>query len=213
MKYRIIALLALILAGTLAIRAAYSWYLIDTFAGGVVNSTNWQQNDNSYASKVAISKLAIPDGSVDHEVRSTLPATCPGTHEYLHLLRATSNYDNGWLGDAYRIMIRLDVPNCIMTLNVSKVTSANGWTQLLNLTSQPYPAGATWRSFVRNDGPSPGVTVILGDQQWTLNDTSLTTGKPGVGHNGWPYPRNSPLPSSPSALVPLTASLLLPQPH
>ena len=85
-------------------------------------------------------------------------------------------------------MVRFDVPNCTMILSINKVTTATGWTQLLYLSNQPFPAGATWRSFVRNDGPSPGVTVIIGTQQWTVNDTSLTTGKPGVGHGGWPYP-------------------------
>ena len=92
---------------------------------------------------MAISKLAIPDGSVDHEVRSTLPATCPGTRQYVHLLRATSNYDDNWLGDAYRVMVRFDVPNCTMILSINKVTTATGWTQLLYLANQPFPAGAT----------------------------------------------------------------------
>jgi hypothetical protein len=187
MKTRIIILVAVLLALAFFGNAAYTWYFTDNFPGGTPNSTNWQLNNSAYQNgKMAISKLAIPDSTADAEVRSTLPATCPGARAYVHLLRATRNYDDNWLRDAYRVQVRFDVPNCVTSLTISKVTSAGGWVQLLHLTNQPFPAGAVWRSFVRNDGPSPGVTVMIGTQQWTVNDTSLTTGKPGVGHSLFP---------------------------
>ncbi len=187
MRNRFAVLLVLLLSLSFVLQAAYTWYFTDSFPGGVVNPTNWQLNTSpSSGGKVAISTLAVPDGTADHEVRSNLPATCPGTRVFLHLLRATSNYNDYLTGDAYRVQLRLDAPDCRMALTISKVNGINGWTQLLYLTNQTFVPGGVWRSFVRNDGPSPGVTVVIGGQQWTVNNTSLSGGKPGVGHAVYP---------------------------
>ena len=97
-------------------------------------------------------------------------------------MRATSNYDDLWNGSAYRVEVHLDAPLCTMSLRIYKVTTVGGWVQLLALTNQPFPSGALWRSFVRDDGPSPASPSPSGSSNGTVNDTSLTTGKPGVGH-------------------------------
>ncbi len=79
--------------------AVYTYYYSDTLTG--INTSNWTQNGPLSASGSGltsvdanggslISTIAVPDGSSDYEVRTTLNLTASGGY-YMSYLRASAN--------------------------------------------------------------------------------------------------------------------------
>ena len=135
----------------------------------------------------AISQTNSPDSTNDYEINSTIPSTCfSSTHTYPysweidhHLLRATSDY-NGSQGSAYDVIY--DSNRCGQNgspnLYVYKVDNGSP-TLLLSVALAGDQAGQPFSTFIRQDGPNPGIHIKLGFNEWHVNDTSLTTGYPG----------------------------------
>jgi len=92
-------LLALLLTPPGCLLASYTYYYTDSLTS--INTTNWYQNGSLTATSggltaptinggALISKLAVPDGSANYEIKSTLTLPVSGG-TYVQLLRATSN--------------------------------------------------------------------------------------------------------------------------
>lgn len=129
---------ALFAAACSALFAAYTYYLTDTLTS--INTTNWTQNGTLTAGSGGltssnanggslISKVAVPDGTSDYEVRTTLTlAQSGGT--YVTYLRASSNALSGpaVAGTAYAFEVQnptFSGSACTATLASYKIISGS----------------------------------------------------------------------------------------
>ncbi len=199
MRASILASLAL-LAGTAAF-AAYTYYYSDTLT--TVNTTNWTQNGSVTATSGGltattanggslISKVTVPDGTTDYEVKLTLTlATSGGT--YVSYLKATTNAMSGPAPQGTYYSIELQNPtfsggNCSATLAMNKRVS--NVVTLLGSTVVACQSGMTIRSVYStyNTGTVlPPILVYVNNALYLqVLDTNIASGQPGVGAFGTP---------------------------
>jgi len=178
--------------------ATYSYYYTDPLTS--INTANWYQNGSvaiasggltgsSANGGSLISKLAVPDGTSDYEVMSTLTLPASGG-TYVQLVRATTNAMSGpgatgtyysvevqnptWSG-AYcsaTLAIYKRVSNVVTLLSSSSISCYNG------LVMRTVVRGSTL--FVMHSSPYSGEV-----QGWpaavTVTDSSITSGVAGIG--------------------------------
>ncbi|HXJ43138.1 MAG TPA: hypothetical protein VNH18_27915, partial [Bryobacteraceae bacterium] len=179
--------------------ASYSYYYTDSLTS--INTANWYQNGTLTATTggltaptanggALVSKVGVPDGSSNYEVKSTLTLPSSGG-TYVQLLRATSNAVSGPGAAGTYYSIELQNPAwsggyCSATLAVYKRVS-NSVTLLSSTTVNCYN-GMVMRTVVR---PSVGLFVILTSPYvntiygwptgYNIVDSAITTGAAGVG--------------------------------
>ncbi len=188
MKLRILVS-SILVAGTLL--GAYTYYYSDTLT--TINTTNWNQNGSVTATAGGltatsanggslISKVSVPDGTSQYEVKTTLTlATSGGT--YISYLRASTDAMSGPTPQGTYYSVELQNPtfsgsNCIATLVVNK--RLNGAVSLVFQQPVYCINGMAIRSVIRNDGTIL-ITCIAASMVIRLSDTSITAGKGGVG--------------------------------
>ena len=168
----------LILA-TLFIALAIANYLPFTQSAYWINAGTFLSQNSTYQ----IGQTNSPDNSSDYQLTSSTLPTCYQASNIWemdhHLLRATSDY-NGAQGSAYDVIY--DSNRCGMNglprLYVYKVQSGSA-TLLLNVQLAGDQANQPFTTFIRNDGPNPGLHIKLGFSEWHVSDTSITSGYPG----------------------------------
>ena len=117
-------------AFTSRLDAAYTYYYSDTFTS--INTANWQQNGAVTATPSGltatsanggslISKIAVPDGTSDYEVKTTLTLAASGG-TYIQYVRATLDAMSGPVssGTFYVVELQSPVPGGNGTLALYK---------------------------------------------------------------------------------------------
>ncbi|MEK7407925.1 MAG: hypothetical protein AAB225_22875, partial [Acidobacteriota bacterium] len=183
---------ALLLLGAAALFAAYQYYYSDTLT--TINLTKWTQNGAltptsggltapSANGGSLISTVAVPDGTSEYEVKTTLTLTASGG-VYVHYLRASADAMSGPAAQGTYYAIELQYPTfsgsaCTASLLAYKRVS--GVVTFLTSTIVPCRNGMVFRS-VRLPAPWEVISVqIDGLQYLVITDSSIATGKPGVG--------------------------------
>ncbi|MGB6944394.1 MAG: hypothetical protein WBE37_18480, partial [Bryobacteraceae bacterium] len=196
MKARTIFLSVGVVAGCSALLATYTYYFTDTLTS--INTSNWTQNgtltagsggltsSNSNGGSL-ISKVAVPDGSSNYEVKTTLTlAQSGGT--YVTYLRASSNAMSGpgAAGTSYAFEVQnptFSGSACVAGFAAYKIVSGSVTT--LGATSIPCHNGMTIRVIgtgLANQMALYVDNVLIYDWQ----DSTIATGQPGVGVRGAP---------------------------
>jgi len=185
-----------VVAGAAAVFApffygAYSYYYSDNLTS--IDTTKWYQNGAVTATSGGltattlnggslISKVAVPDGSNEYEVKTTLTLTASGG-TYVHYLRATNDAMTGpaTQGTFYSVELQnptFSGPACSATLAAYKRES--GVVTLLGSAVVGCRNGMTMRTVFL----SYGAMMAYTDNRMAMyigGTSSITSGKPGVG--------------------------------
>jgi hypothetical protein len=196
MRVSILAPLVLLAGG--AASAAYVYYFSDTLT--TINTTNWSQNGSVSATSGGltattsnggslISKLAVPDGSSQYEVKMTLTLAASGG-TYVSYLRGSTNAMSGPGAQGTYYSVELQNPtfsggNCSATLAVNK--RASNAVTVLSSTVVACQSGMTIRSVYSSGVTLPPILVYVNNVLYLqVQDASITNGQPGIGAFGTP---------------------------
>jgi hypothetical protein len=183
MKRPLVAVCLLLAA--VPLHAAYSYY----YSSGLTSiyTSQWYENgdvipssNGAYGDGSLISKVAVPGGSNDYEVRTKLNLTS-GFSLFLQYLRATSDANLGDPEGGSFYAVELGASDAAYatysgSLTVYKRVGSNV-TQLATA-SVGFPNGVVIRSIIRGSR----LDVWVNDVWYiSVTDTSLPTGKPGIG--------------------------------
>ncbi len=186
---------ALLLAATTALWAAYSYYYTDNLTS--IDPTKWTQNGSvtptagGLTAPAAnggslISLIAVPDGTSDYEVKTTLTLPVSGG-TWVHYLRATTDALSGSAPTGSFYAVELQNPTftgntCAATLAI--YSRVNGVLTLHTSTATPCRSGMTMRSVVLGNGR---ILAYVDDVYYAgVVLSSLATGKPGIGARATP---------------------------
>ena len=179
--------------------AAYVYYYSDTLT--TINASNWTQNGSVSATSSGltattgiggslISKVAVPDGSSQYEVKVTLALAASGG-TYVSYLRASTNAMSGPAapqGTYYSVELQnptFSGGNCSATLAVNKRVS-NAVT-VLSSTVVACQNGMTIRSVYSSGNLLAPILVYVNNFLYLqVQDSSITSGQPGIGAFGTP---------------------------
>ncbi len=171
----------------------YVYYYNDPLTS--INPSNWIQNGSVTATSTGltvpssnegslISSVAVPDGTSDYEVKTTLAIPANGG-TYVSYLRASNNAQTGagTTESFYALAMTPAVSSsgCSLTLTVYKAMGGSV-TQVLSF-GVPCYNGISVRFAIR------GVTLTVSTDRelwWAFADSSIAAGKPGVGALGTP---------------------------
>jgi YD repeat-containing protein len=179
-----------------ALLGTYPYYFTDTLSS--INTSNWTENgtltagsggltsSNSNGGSL-ISKVAVPDGTSNYEVKTTLTLTQSGG-TYVTYLRASSNALSGpaVAGTAYAFEVQnptFSGSACTATLAMYKIVSAV--VTSLGSTGIPCQNGMTIRAIYTARGNQIMLYVNNVPVFGTV-DSSITSGQPGIGVRGAP---------------------------
>lgn len=184
------------------LQAAYTPYYTDTF--GTIDSTKWYQNGSltgnggmtSYGlsgNGSLISKLTPPALSTDYQVETGIRIDDTSSNVYVHYLRASNDARSGSTPQGSYYAIELQSPSFSPSAEIGTATlavykRANAVVTQLGSTTVPVKKGAiNWttynsstviRSVIRG---SQIFVYVDGVQYFSLTDSTLTSGMPGVG--------------------------------
>ena len=187
---------AIFAAACSALFGTYTYYFTDTLTS--INTSNWTQNgtltagsggltsSNSNGGSL-ISKVAVPDGSSNYEVKTTLTLTQSGG-TYVTYLRASSNAMSGpaAAGTAYAFEVQnptFSGSACTATLAMYKIVSAVVTT--IGTTTIPCWNGMTIRA-VYTAQANQIILYVNNVGLFGTSDSSIASGKPGIGVRGAP---------------------------
>jgi hypothetical protein len=174
----------------------FSYYYTDTLTS--VNTSNWTQNgtlsagsggltsSNSSGGSL-ISKISVPDGTSNYEVKTTLTLTSSGG-TYVTYLRASSNAMSGPSAAGTTYSFELQNPTfsgstCSATLAGYKIIS--GSVTAISSATVPCSNGMTIRAVYTNK--SNQIAVFVNNlMYWWDVDSSISSGQPGIGVRGAP---------------------------
>jgi RHS repeat-associated protein len=189
------------MAVSLPALAQYTYYYSDTFTA--LDTTKWNVNTAGCSTPTVapsasngltgagavISKIAVPDSSSDYEVK--IPTGFVGwsnSNMPTIFLRASADASlcgASGTGTFYAIQLSRWFQNFPITLTVYKRTGGV-LTQLLTSNTGTWPGTlgqfGPFSASIRSDGPSPGITIRVGDLTWFVVDSSIASGQPGVGN-------------------------------
>lgn len=171
--------------------AAYQYYYEDNLTS--INTGTWWQNGSVTPTPDGltssgpnggslISKVPVPDGTSEYELRSVLRLVAPGG-TYLHYLRASSDAMSGPAAQGTYYSIEFQNPtfsggNCSMTVAAFK--RVNGVVTQLGSTT-----AACWNGMVLRSVLVGSVIYNYIDGQpsfwFPIEDASIVSGQPGVG--------------------------------
>jgi hypothetical protein len=187
---------AIIVTACSALLGTYTYYFTDSLTS--INTSNWYQNgtltagtggltSSSSNGGSLISKVAVPDGSSNYEVKATLTLTQSGGN-YVVYLRASSNAMSGPAPAGTTYVYELQNPTfngsaCTATLAGS--TIINGSVSTLGGTTVPCNNGMTLRVIYTAQNNQIAVYV---NNTYYLGATvsSINSGQPGIGVRGAP---------------------------
>ena len=192
MKLRTIAIgAAVVAAACSAAFATYTYYYTDGLTS--INTSNWTENgtltagsggltsSNSNGGSL-ISKVAVPDGSSNYEVKTTLTLTQSGG-TYVTYLRASTNAMSGPAPAGTTYAFEVQNPTfsgsaCTATMASYKII--NGSVTTLATTTIPCNNGMTVRAIYT--ALSNQIIVYVNGGIYLLTaDSSIASGQPGVG--------------------------------
>jgi hypothetical protein len=193
----ILTRLAIFAAACSALLGTYTYYFTDTLTS--INTSNWTQNgtltagsggltsSNITTGGSLISKVSVPDGTSDYEVRTTLTLTASGGN-YITYLRASSNALLGPApaGTAYGFVVQnptFSGSACTATLVMYKMISAS--VTSLGSTMIPCSNGMTIRA-VYTARSGQVILYVNNAPYFGTVDTSIASGQPGIGVEGAP---------------------------
>ncbi len=188
-------LVAAATAATTALWAAYSYYYTDNLTS--IDPTKWTQNGSvtpgaggltapTTNGGSLISLVAVPDGTSDYEVKSTLTLPVSGG-TWVHYLRASTDALSGPAPTGSFYAVELQNPTftgstCSATLAI--YSRVNGVLTLHTSTATPCRSGMTMRSVVLGNSR---ILAYVDDVYYAgVTLTSLATGKPGIGARATP---------------------------
>jgi RHS repeat-associated protein len=183
--------LAILAAACTALFATYTYYFTDTLT--TINTSNWTENgtltagsggltsSNSNGGSL-ISKVAVPDGSSNYEVKTTLTLTQSGG-TYVTYLRASSNAMSGPAAAGTTYAFEVQNPTfsgsaCSATLAGYRIVSAA--VTALASTTIPCSNGMTVRA-VYTALSNQIVVYVNNVLYYWIQDSTISSGKPGVG--------------------------------
>jgi hypothetical protein len=189
--------LSLLLAVPACLLGAYAYYFTDNLTS--INTANWYQNGSVTATTggltaptanggALVSKVAVPGGGSDYEVKSTLTLPVSGG-TYAQLVRATTDAKPGPVatGTYYSIEVQNPTwsgPYCSATLAVYKRVSNT--VTLLTSTAINCYNGLTVRTIIRGTtmtiiytSPYAG-TILSWPAAISVTDSSIAAGAAGV---------------------------------
>lgn len=168
---------------------AYTYYVTDALIYSPYDTNLWLSNgaqpSGSWFTNAGslISKTAVPDGSSEYEVKTGL-STFYGTGYTIHYLRASNDamHGNGSTqGTYYAVQYGIDINNG------SRVKiwlrDGNGTVTLLADAAVAWRSSGLAQSVIRGNGTI--LAFLDGVLIHKVQDSTLTSGKPGVG--GWWY--------------------------
>jgi len=173
---------------------AYTYYRTEVISGGYSFGTAWTLNGSTaYVNGTGIvfgnygsmiSTVAVPDGSAEYEVR-TSNYTYGDNVAFVHLLRASSDamHSETVTQGSYYAVVMKKTGYSTATLAVYKRVS--GTVTLLATTNIGIIPGGSqvMRTVIRGNGTI--LSYVNGVRYHKVTDSSLTTGKPGVGGYGF----------------------------
>jgi hypothetical protein len=195
-RARAILIRSVVSAAACSTLFAYTYYFTDSLTS--INTTYWTQNGTLTAGSGGltssnanggslISKVAVPDGTSDYEVKTTLTLT-QSSGDYITYLRASSNALIGPspAGTAYAFVVESPTFSgsaCTATLAVYKMI--NGAVTSLGSTTIACQNGMTVRAIYTALG---GQIMLYVNNQPVFGtvDTSIASGQPGIGVVGAP---------------------------
>jgi len=195
MRASVLAVFAAFVVGP-ALFGTYTYYYTDSLTS--INTSNWTENGTLTAGSGGltssntdggslISKVSVPDGSSNYEVKTVLTLTQSGG-TYVTYLRASTNALSGptAAGTAYVFEVQnptFSGASCSATLGVYKLIS-NAVTSLAS-TTIPCNNGMTIRAIYTAIGGQIVAYVNNIAYFWT-EDSSIASGQPGIGVRGAP---------------------------
>ncbi len=188
---RAVALSAALLTACCALQGQYTYYYTDTLTS--INTSNWTENgtltagsggltsSNSNGGSL-ISKVSVPDGSSNYEVKTTLTLTASGG-TYAIYLRGSSNAMSGPAAAGTSYAFEIQNPTfsgsaCSATLAVYKIIS--GSVTSISSTTVPCNNGMTVRAIYTAISNQIVLYLNNGYYFWT-EDSSIASGQPGIG--------------------------------
>ncbi|MBK9171360.1 MAG: hypothetical protein IPM24_28435 [Bryobacterales bacterium] len=172
----------------------FPYYYVDNFGGGI-NTNDWFHNGSAtiywpnglQGTGTLVSKAAVPDGTDEYEINTTLyPQASGGAAWFYHLHRASNNAEVQTSTGQY-LLVSLQtvvgVNGCSGTLAAYRKDGGGLW--LLGSTVAMCGEEMTMRSFTLNQGGTVHLIVYINDQ-YSLHVTtsSMPGGKPGVAVGG-----------------------------
>jgi RHS repeat-associated protein len=187
---------AIVAAACSTLLFAYSYYYTDSLTS--INTSNWTENGTLTAGTGGltssatdggslISKVAVPDGTSNYEVKTTLTLTQSGG-TYITYLHASSNAMSGPAptGTTYAFEVQnptFSGSSCSATLAGYKII--NGAVTALAAVTIVCHNGVTIRAvYTSND--TQLVVYVDNVDVWWASDASIASGQPGIGVRGAP---------------------------
>lgn len=181
----------LVAACVLPVFGQYTYYSGDSFS--TVDTTKWWVNSANggslngsanglYGNGSLISKVAVPDGSSDYEVKATFVPSPWSISHWIYLRASSDTFGSCGVSGTYYAIRAYDNSGGLGLVVTKRVGGTI--TQLFTTNAIPLTNPATIRASIRSDGDAAGITLRVGAQSWFIADTSITSGQPGVGVAG-----------------------------